>query len=497
MMSQAVATAPLLSSEVFSRVGSDGFRALGRRLRALQVDTSFPELFQLADATFEPANRVIRTRELRRSDGEAARLLRLFWVGDTLSREEAAATLGAGLFDALMEARILFEGSAGVRAALRIARSGNDLLLAEELSAGPDAVMAVGPHTPLLLRAALPSKKLGSLLDLGCGAGALAIGLASHFERVVATDINERATAFTTANAALAGIANIETRAGDLFAPVVGMTFDRIVCQPPFMAAFEGDGKAGVTRTGGTRGDELPLRAMAGAAQHLAPMGRALFSMNWMITDELAIADRVRAAVGPSVDVLVVDIADLDPGTLAVGSSMYDDPSLGPKFEEAAYGRYRHYKLLGAESVKATLVVLSRPAPERSSGFTATFELSTSPHAELAARDVDAWLEAHALIAAGPDAIARAGYVLRPDVQLARLGDGSVIVDAPSTSALPRVTIAAATAELLDKVRRAKTGAEAIRRHVKDTKGQPAAATRAATSAIEAFLRKGVLEVAR
>ncbi len=495
-MSHAVGAAPSISSDALARVTPDTWRELGDCFRAQQLDTIFPELFHMADAAFEPASRGVRARELRASDGAGAQLLRLFWVGDELSRDEAVAALGATLFEPLAAARVLVEAAGRVRAALRLTRCGSDLLLGEELSGVPDAVMAVGPNTTLLLRAAVPAKRFGSLLDLGCGAGALALGLAPHFERVVATDINERAISIAAANAALAGITNIETRAGDLFAPVEGMTFDRIVCQPPFMPAYEGDAIAGTTRTGGSRGDELPLRAMAGTARHLAPMGRALFIMNWLIVDEQPIAERVRAAVGPSIDVLVVDIADLDPTALAIGNSMFDDPSLGPKFEQAAFGRYRHYRALGVASVKATLVVLANTSSARA-GFTATFELSTLPQSELTARDVDAWMDAHALVAAGPDAIARASYVLRPDVQLARLGDGSVIVHTPSTSALPRLTIAAATAEVLDKVRRAKTGAEAIRRHVKDTKGQPAAATRAVTEAIEAFLRKGVLEVAR
>ena len=119
------------------------------------------------------------------------------------------------------------------------------------------------------------------------------------------------------ANAAVAGLSHVDARAGDLFAPVEGMTFDRIVCQPPFMPASGGASVVGVTRTGGSRGDELPLRAMAESVRHLAPGGRAIFAVNWVIVDDEPIMDRVRAAVGPEPDILVIDIGDLAPATLA------------------------------------------------------------------------------------------------------------------------------------------------------------------------------------
>lgn len=491
----SLAAAPPLSREALSQVAPETWRALGERFRALSLSRAFPELFQLAEAAFEPASRDMRIRELRRAGGAAADLLRLFWLGDAVARDDASNALGTGIFAALASAGIVREHDGSARAALRLSLRGDDILLAEDLSAGPDAVMAVGPSTTLLLRVAQPEKKLGSLLDLGCGSGALAIGLAPQFQRVVASDINDRATALAAANAAVAGLSHVDARAGDLFAPVEGMTFDRIVCQPPFMPASGGASVVGVTRTGGSRGDELPLRAMAESVRHLAPGGRAIFAVNWVIVDDEPIMDRVRAAVGPEPDILVIDIGDLAPATLAVGNSMYDDPSLGAKFQETAYARFLHYQALGARSVKVTLVVLTNPVGR--AAFTATFELSTLLQAEVTARDIDAWLESHAVIAGGSDAIARARYVLRPDVQLARLGDGSMIVDTPLTSPLPRVTIAAATAEMLDKVRRAKSGAEAIKRHVKDAKGPPAASARAATAAIEAFLRKGVLEIER
>jgi len=56
---------------------------------------------------------------------------------------------------------------------------------------------------------------------------------------VVATDVNQRALAFTAINAALNGLDNVETRLGSLFEPVKGETFDLITCNAPYVVSPE------------------------------------------------------------------------------------------------------------------------------------------------------------------------------------------------------------------------------------------------------------------
>ena len=69
----------------------------------------------------------------------------------------------------------------------------------------PDRVDA---GTGVLLRTVPPPPAEGNLLDLGCGWGAVALGLGlrSPAAHVYAVDVNERALALTRANAATAGI---------------------------------------------------------------------------------------------------------------------------------------------------------------------------------------------------------------------------------------------------------------------------------------------------
>jgi len=56
-----------------------------------------------------------------------------------------------------------------------------------------------------------------------------------HAERVVATDVNERALAFAAFNLALNGVENVELRAGSFLEPVAGEQFDLVVANPPWL----------------------------------------------------------------------------------------------------------------------------------------------------------------------------------------------------------------------------------------------------------------------
>src|SRR5687767_13446666 len=71
--------------------------------------------------------------------------------------------------------------------------------------------------TDLLLREAPAPPASGVLLDLGCGAGAIALTLArrSPASRVVAIDVNERARTLCAGNAARNGLGNVDVAAPD------------------------------------------------------------------------------------------------------------------------------------------------------------------------------------------------------------------------------------------------------------------------------------------
>lgn len=95
-------------------------------------------------------------------------------------------------------------------------------------------LLRTGAFLATSLDASLVSK--GSrVLDLGTGSGINAIFAARLGARVVATDINPEAVRCAQINA----LANhfdtqIETRAGDLFAPIEEEKFDTVLFNPPF-----------------------------------------------------------------------------------------------------------------------------------------------------------------------------------------------------------------------------------------------------------------------
>ncbi|MFF8960119.1 HemK2/MTQ2 family protein methyltransferase [Streptomyces sp. NPDC014894] len=91
----------------------------------------------------------------------------------------------------------------------------------------------------LLLARALEREHLAegaAVLDVGTGAGALALAAARRGARVTAVDTALRAVLTARLNARLARLP-VEVLHGDLFAPVAGRRFDLIVSNPPYVPA--------------------------------------------------------------------------------------------------------------------------------------------------------------------------------------------------------------------------------------------------------------------
>lgn len=105
----------------------------------------------------------------------------------------------------------------------------------------------------------------GSLLDLGCGFGYLALNAADANTTLVCTDNNAAALIACQQNLQHAGLQGtvLASNAGDR----VTQTFGTLLCNPPFHSGFSTDG-------------DLTDRFLAAAQRLLAPQGTACFVVN-------------------------------------------------------------------------------------------------------------------------------------------------------------------------------------------------------------------------
>lgn len=109
-----------------------------------------------------------------------------------------------------------------------------------DLHVTPD-VFIPRPETELLVEQALariPAHADWIIADLGTGSGAVALALAAERprSRVIASDFSAGALALASSNAQSLGIANVEFRLGEWFAPFAGEHLDMIVSNPPYIA---------------------------------------------------------------------------------------------------------------------------------------------------------------------------------------------------------------------------------------------------------------------
>ena len=119
------------------------------------------------------------------------------------------------------------------------------------------------------------------VLEIGGGLGLSAVLAARAGARVVATDVVPAAVEAMRANAAMNGV-TLDVRLGDCYAPVAGERFDLVCSNAPQMPTPPGrerDDSEAAADNGGWDGWRLLDRVIAGAADHLVPGGRCVFSI--------------------------------------------------------------------------------------------------------------------------------------------------------------------------------------------------------------------------
>jgi SAM-dependent methyltransferase len=145
-------------------------------------------------------------------------------------------------------------------------------------AAEPNPVMGVAASSRTLAQMTIRRRPTRTL-DLGTGCGVLAFLAATHSEQICAVDRNPRAVLMTQFNAQLNNVANLECRAGDLFAPVQGQSFDLVFCNPPFVIAPE-DGT--LHTYSGLPADQLCQTIVRQAPTFLSEGGYCQLLCNWV-----------------------------------------------------------------------------------------------------------------------------------------------------------------------------------------------------------------------
>jgi methylase of polypeptide subunit release factors len=123
--------------------------------------------------------------------------------------------------------------------------------------------------------AVIATLEAGSVLDLGCGTGFLALVASRFADRVIGVDIDPHAVVCAERNAIMNSITNVRFLVGDGYGPVAGQRFDLIISNPPFYPV------SGITRspTPLCVDPEHPLldELVLGIPGHLKRDGQALF----------------------------------------------------------------------------------------------------------------------------------------------------------------------------------------------------------------------------
>ncbi len=369
--------------------------------------------------------------ELDRRPVTAARLLgRLFVLGAGIPAASApvafarlglAGAVALGLVEAdgdEVRARVDLRPSAiadehGV-ASWWIVSDLGELALGGELPA--EHVLGAGSASSTLAGITVPSDG-GSVLDLGTGSGIQALHAARTASRVVGTDVSARALRFAAVNAALNGV-TVDLREGDLYDPVAGERFDRIVSNPPFVITPRGarDVPAYTYRDGGRVGDGLVAAVVRGARDHLTPGGIAQLLGNWEVRDDPAAArDRVLDWVGP-LDAWVVERDLLDPAEYAETWVRDGGAQPGsPRWRALVRAWLDDFADRGVTAIGAGYLLLRAPGP--GTAPLRRFEHLDTPLGAGLARALAGGLAAHDWQAArSDDALADSRLTVAPDV---------------------------------------------------------------------------------
>ena len=247
-----------------------------------------------------------------RGDEPLARFARLYVLGQTLPRAAVAQLWGTD-FDRAAARGLLVVRGTRVEAGLSLALHDGVPIFADPICATPGPEHVVGPtRATHVLARALPRTPVAEALELGTGAGSLALALAGRAAQVTATDVSARALGLAALNAALAGARNLTFLRSDRFARLSGRRFDLIAGNLPFVVSPE---RRYGYRDSGLAEDGFVASVVKEVGGHLVEGGFAVLLGQWVHREEEAEDERLApwfVAAGCDALVLRLDAETID-----------------------------------------------------------------------------------------------------------------------------------------------------------------------------------------
>ncbi|HSS80375.1 MAG TPA: methyltransferase [Gaiellaceae bacterium] len=208
-------------------------------------------------------------------------LIKLFVLEQEVPADAAKKALAPLSLEQLTGLGLLEESGGKVQRQVRLVPH-DEIVIASDRRIGPGADRpdhVAGVHNPSLTLSHLTVRRpVESALDMGAGSGVQSILASRHSERVVATDLNERALNFAAFNALLNDAENVEVRAGSFYEPVAGERFELIATNPPYVISPE---SAYLFRDSGLEGDSVSREVVRATPEHMAEGAFATVLVSW------------------------------------------------------------------------------------------------------------------------------------------------------------------------------------------------------------------------
>ncbi len=320
----------------------------------------------------------------------------------------------------------LVEASGGkVRPLVRLTPWAGLLIASDPTGDDQPADHVAGVHHPSVTLANLTVRRpVDAALDVGTGSGVQAIIAARHSQRVVATDVSERALQFAAFNALLNEAPNIEFRRGSFFEPVEGERFGLAVCNPPYVVSPE---TSYLFRDSGLEGDTVSREVVRTVPAVLDEGAFASMLVSWAHAPREEWSAPLRDWVaGSGCDALLVNYGTQDPLTHA-SSWARTQPGDAAAYD-ATIGRWLDYlERLGIEGIGYGAIVLRR---RDGVNWVRAYELPTSGRRP-AGEQIERLFQAADWLAGNPE-LAQERFALSPTArvrQTVELRDGGWTVE--------------------------------------------------------------------